>query len=144
MLPFSLTTELKPSIEAWFDDQQQKTNNRFKEEAGIFNKLSSIKGGIEELRETLKFFERKDNYLLKIQNISEGIISRMDGFKGEMAGDYEKYATVEESLTRELDILGIKVEQLEKNEEVHEESHPIKSKQLVQKQNPTVEQTKNP
>lgn len=43
----------------------------------------------------MKFYEKKDNYLLKIQNISETIINKMDSFKKEMALDYEKYANIE-------------------------------------------------
>ena len=57
-----------------------------------------MKGGIEHLRETLKAYERKENYILKIQNISESIIGNMDVFKSHMAKEYEKYAGIEDSL----------------------------------------------
>lgn len=43
----------------------------------MFNKLSTIRGGVNQLRETLRAYEKKENYIMKIQNISEGIIGNM-------------------------------------------------------------------
>lgn len=44
-------------------------------------KLASIRGGVGELKELLKFYEKKNEYLVRVQKLSEGLVCNMDGFK---------------------------------------------------------------
>lgn len=86
----------------------------------IFNKLASIRGGVGQLREVLKGYEKKDSYIFKIQSISETIIANMNGFKSHMAKEYEKYAEMEDNLNKQLEMMEIKVNQYEKGEVINE------------------------
>ena len=54
---------------------------RNEEETTVMGRLGSIKTGIGELKEMLKFYEKKNEYLVKVQKLSEGIVVSMEGFK---------------------------------------------------------------
>ena len=43
----------------------------------IYGKLKKINDSIDELRETLKYFDRTNESLMKVQKLSEGIFGKM-------------------------------------------------------------------
>ena len=47
-----------------------------------------------------------------MQKLSESIVMNMEGFKEEMAEKYNECASTEEELTRELEIMEAKVDQI--------------------------------
>jgi|JI6StandDraft_1071083.scaffolds.fasta_scaffold08845_8 hypothetical protein len=59
-------------------------------------RLGSIRTGVGELKELLKFYEKKNEYLVKVQKLSESIVMNMEGFKEEMAEKYNECAGSED------------------------------------------------
>ena len=59
-------------------------------------RLGSIRTGVGELKELLKFYEKKNEYLVKVQKLSESIVMNMEGLKEEMAEKYNECAGSED------------------------------------------------
>jgi hypothetical protein len=60
-----------------------------KESNGIYTKLRKIYESVNELKETLKYFDKTNESLMKVQKLSEGVLGKMDAMKGEMVNSYD-------------------------------------------------------
>jgi Ca2+-binding EF-hand superfamily protein len=52
-------------------------------------KLRKIYESVNELKETLKYFDKTNESLIKVQRLSEGVLGKMDAMKGEMVNSYD-------------------------------------------------------
>lgn len=92
----------------------------------MYGKLKKINDSIDELREILKYFDKTNESLLKVQKASEGIFGKMEAMKTDMANSYDELDDLERKLSSDLELMERRIEGFD-DEEVCEaqSSHPL-------------------
>ena len=70
-------------------EYESRTGKIDKESNSVYGKLRKIQENVGELKETLKYFDKTNESLLKVQKLSENIFEKMEGMKGDMAASYD-------------------------------------------------------
>lgn len=90
LFPFSATvTPWNERTSKAIAEHEQGDIEVEKEQAGIFCKLQDIKSNVNNLKETLKYYEQTNEFLVKVQRLTEVAAQKMDQFKVNMANCYE-------------------------------------------------------
>lgn len=90
LFPFSITVPSFPEkISKLLSESDQAQLKISKEENSTFQKLGDIARDIDSLKNTLKFYDQTNEYLVKVQNSSENILGKLETFRGRMAQAYE-------------------------------------------------------
>ena len=117
LFPFSLT------VAPWADkvskavaEHEQAQGRLGKEERNTMGRLREIRESVEGLRETLRHYEQSNEFLLKVQKVSESTLGKMEQFREKMASSYEELADQEEELSEELELMGKRIENMGRDE----------------------------
>jgi hypothetical protein len=83
-------------------EHEVATQKADRETKAIFAKLRKIHESIAELRESLKYFDRTNESLMKVQRLSEGVFAKMEAMRSEMADGYDSIDDSERRLSADL------------------------------------------
>lgn len=79
----------------------------------MYGKIKKINESVDELRETLKYFDKTNESLMKVQALTENIFGKLDNIRNEMALGFDELQEAADKFSSDLELLDRRIEGFE-------------------------------
>lgn len=116
LFPFIQTTTLKNELIQLYNNEEKCEFDRSKEREDIFLTLSLIRKDIKSFKEKIKYFDKSEANVNKIQEITLSLETKMSDFQTKQMQIFDDLAQQEEKFCNDLDLFSNRLESYENNQ----------------------------
>ena len=113
LFPFIQTTTLKNDLILLTNNEEKTTFDRTKEREEIFVNLSFLRKDIRSFKEKIKYFDKTEENLKKIEEITLNLESKISDFQAKQMNIFDELTNEEERFTNDLEIFSNRLDNYE-------------------------------